>query len=111
MIHCLLILGQKPRFLIIGCADSRVPLNEILGLQPGECFIHRNVANLVVNGDMNILAVLQYAVEYLEVQDIIVCGHYFCGGIKAASTDTDHGLIEHWYVCCTLLLCSVLYSH
>ena len=88
--------GQSPKFLIIGCADSRVPVQEIFGLKAGECFVHRNVANLVVNGDMNLLAVLQYAVEHLHVQDIIVCGHYGCGGVKAASTEVDHGLLEHW---------------
>ncbi len=89
--------GQKPKFLLIGCADSRVPAQEILGLKAGEIFVHRNVANLVVNGDMNFLAVLQYAVEVLEVQDIIVLGHYGCGGVKCALRDDfDHGLIEHW---------------
>lgn len=90
-------IKQKPKFLLIGCADSRVPAQEILGLKAGEIFVHRNVANLVVNGDMNFLSVLQYAVEVLGVQDIIVLGHYGCGGIKAAATsEFDHGLIEHW---------------
>mmetsp|Transcript_11027 Transcript_11027/g.15173 ORF Transcript_11027/g.15173 Transcript_11027/m.15173 type:complete len:239 (+) Transcript_11027:192-908(+) len=92
-----MIPRQKPRFLLIGCADSRVPAQEILGLKAGEIFVHRNVANLVVNGDMNFLSVLQYAVEVLEVQDIIVLGHYGCGGVKAASSiEFDHGLMEHW---------------
>jgi len=90
-------MGQKPRYLFIGCSDSRVPANEIMGLSAGDVFVHRNVANLVVNGDMNLLSVLQYSVEVLKVRDVIVCGHYGCGGVKAASTiGTDHGLLEHW---------------
>lgn len=84
-----LALLQKPEFLWIGCSDSRVPANEITGTQPGEIFVHRNVANMVVNTDVNLLSVLDYAVNHLMVRHVIVCGHYGCGGIKSAITNTD----------------------
>lgn len=87
---------QQPEFLWIGCSDSRVPANEITGTQPGEIFVHRNIANMVVNTDLNLLSVLQYAVEMLKVKHIIVCGHYGCGGVKAAMTHQSLGIINKW---------------
>ena len=87
---------QRPEFLWIGCADSRVPANEIVGLDPGELFVHRNVANLVVHTDLNCLSVLQFAVDVLKIKHVIVCGHYGCGGIRAALEKDQHGLIDNW---------------
>ena len=88
--------GQHPSFLWIGCSDSRVSPDRITGTQPGDMFVHRNIANLVVQTDMNLLSVLQYAVDVLEVQHVIVCGHYGCGGVKAALGEPRHGLIDNW---------------
>ena len=87
---------QAPDYLWIGCADSRVPANEVVGLMPGELFVHRNVSNVVVHTDLNLLSVLQFAVEVLKVNHIIVCGHYGCGGVKAAYQDAHLGLIDNW---------------
>jgi carbonic anhydrase len=87
---------QKPEFLWIGCADSRVPANEITGTNPGEVFVHRNIANMVVHTDMNMLSVLDYAVNVLEVNHVIVCGHYGCGGVRAAMMHKQIGLIDNW---------------
>lgn len=91
-----LSLGQKPDYLWIGCSDSRVPANEITGTQSGEIFVHRNIANMVVHTDMNMLSVLEYAVKYLGVKHIIVCGHYGCGGIKASMSNKLHGFVDNW---------------
>lgn len=88
--------GQSPDFLWIGCSDSRVPAEDVTGAQPGELFVHRNVANMVVHTDFNILTVLQYAVEVLRVEHIIVCGHYDCGGVKTAMSRKDLGMINKW---------------
>jgi carbonic anhydrase len=87
---------QTPEYLYIGCSDSRVPANEIMGLDPGEVFVHRNVANVVASVDLNVMSVINYAVKHLEVKHVIVCGHYNCGGVKAAMTPQDMGILNPW---------------
>jgi len=87
---------QRPKYLWIGCSDSRVPANQITGLLPGDVFVHRNISNQVINTDMNLMCVLQYAVEALKVRHIIVCGHYGCGGIAAVRKNATTGMLEHW---------------
>lgn len=91
-----LAAGQNPDYLWIGCSDSRIPAEQITGLEPGEAFVHRNIANLVCNTDLNVMSVITYAVQHLKVKHIVVCGHYGCGGVKAAMTAQDMGLLNPW---------------
>ncbi|AVR45152.1 carbonic anhydrase [Christiangramia fulva] len=88
--------GQNPDILYIGCSDSRVTAEELMGISPGEAFVHRNIANMVPNTDLSAMSVIEYAVEYLKVEHIVVCGHYYCGGVKAAMESTDMGLLNPW---------------
>jgi carbonic anhydrase len=88
--------GQSPQLLYIGCSDSRVTAEEIMGLSPGEVFVHRNIANLVNSIDLNVISVIVYAIQYLKVDHIVVCGHYFCGGVKAAMESSDMGILNPW---------------
>jgi carbonic anhydrase len=89
-------ISQTPEYLWIGCSDSRVPANEVTGTQAGQMFVHRNIANLVVHTDLNLLSVLEYAVEILHIKQIIVCGHYGCGGVRAAMSNTTYGFVDNW---------------
>lgn len=91
-----LSLGQKPKILYIGCSDSRVTAEELMGVQPGEVFVYRNIANMISNTDLSAMSVINYAVNYLKVEHIIVCGHYYCNGIKAAMESQDYGLLNPW---------------
>lgn len=91
-----LVAQQNPEYLWIGCSDSRVPANQVVGMAPGELFVHRNVANQVIQTDFNCLSVVQYAVETLQVKHILVVGHYGCGGVRAATESCSHGLVDHW---------------
>jgi carbonic anhydrase len=88
--------GQSPEFLYIGCSDSRVTAEDLMGVQPGEAFVHRNIANMVISIDLNVMSVLNYAVDHLKVKHVVVCGHYFCGGVKAAMQASDLGIINPW---------------
>lgn len=91
-----LSLGQNPKILYIGCSDSRVTAEELMGAKPGEVFVHRNIANMVPNSDLNVMSVISYAVSYLKVNDIVVCGHYYCNGVQASMQSTDLGIINPW---------------
>jgi carbonic anhydrase len=88
--------GQSPEILYIGCSDSRVTAEELMGAKPGEVFVHRNIANVVANNDLSVMSVINYAVRYLKVKHLVVCGHYFCGGVKAAMDPTDMGILNSW---------------
>lgn len=88
--------GQNPEFLYIGCSDSRVTAEDIMGIQPGEAFVHRNIANMVISIDLNVMSVINYAVEHLKVNHVVVCGHYSCGGVKAAMLTSDLGILNPW---------------